>query len=252
MTAGTTAIRWMWVWITLAVLIVLVVIGFLLAIADALESIEEGLDEAQSAVVGARGDVKPLPAHIQDVNTTLGRVDAALQPIPRQAERIVGELGSVRSTLYLVDGSLVDTERSLKDTAVDLDDTAVTLVDVNGSLGRIARNLDDTEVSLADTSGELGSARAGLVRTRRLTSTIQARLKLAQGIRTLGTGGIWRRVRFLNGGLFVPDRPPNRRGLRAIERDADAIDRSLFQVNKHLTSICHDLRIFAAFSEGRC
>src|SRR5215213_7468518 len=76
----------MWIWITLGILIVIVVIGFLLGIASALESIERGLAEADHAVTGAKGDVVPLPTHIERINAALGRADdddrgqAALDP----------------------------------------------------------------------------------------------------------------------------------------------------------------------------
>ena len=71
MQPSTTALRWMWIWITVAVLVVLVVIGFLFGIARALESIDSALFEADNAVAGADGDVRPLPAHIQDINANL-------------------------------------------------------------------------------------------------------------------------------------------------------------------------------------
>ncbi len=243
MQPSTTALRWMWIWITIAVLVVLVVIGFLFGIARALESIDSALAEADQAVVGANGDVVPLPTHIQNVNAALGRVDTALKPISGQASTIRGELGSIRSTLGSVEGSLNSTEGSL--------------VDTEGSLNSTEGSLVDTEGSLTDTSGTLEQAEAGLVSIRRTADRIERRLELAQDFRSLGTNGIWRRVRFLNGGRFfdassdVADQtaPPasrtsrvNRGGLRFVERDADPIRGQLEDVSRHLTSTCEQLR----------
>lgn len=261
----------MWIWITIAVLVVLVVIGFLFGIASALESIDAGLEEADTALVGANGDVTPLPTHIQNVNAGLERVDTALKPISGQATTIKGELGSIRSKLGDTEGSLVSTERSLVDTEGELNSTEASLNDTErslnsteGSLVDTEGNLNDTEGSLNDTAGSLGDtsmtleqAEARLMSIRSKADRIQRRLELAQDFRSLGTNGIWRRVRFLNGGRFfdassdVADQtaPPrnrtsriNREGLRFIERDADPIRSQLLDVNRDLTSICEQLR----------
>jgi hypothetical protein len=246
------ALRWMWIWITLGILIVIVVIGFLLGIASALESIERGLAEADHAVTGAKGDVVPLPTHIERINAALGRVDDALKPIPGQATTIGARLHSIRGTLGSVEGSLVSTDGSLGDTEGSLHDTSGSLVDTEGHLTRTSGSLVDTEGallgtegslrdtsgSLRDTSGTLDQVEARLTDIRRTTDAIQSRLVLAQSARSLGTNAIWRRVRFLNGGSFSDNGRVNRAGLRFIERDTDGIRAQLLQVSKHLTSIC--------------
>jgi hypothetical protein len=100
-----------------------------------------------------------------------------------------------------------------------------------------------------DTSDELVSVRS-------LARRIDTTLKDAQrsqasdppSAEALGTNGIWRRVRFLNGGAFEregddedtelvgPNNNPN--GLLPVRTDALEITGGLVQVNEHLTSIC--------------
>lgn len=271
MEPSKTALRWMWTWITVGMLIVLVVIGFLIGIANALESVDAGLAEASEAVVGANGDVKPLPDYIQDVNASLGRVDQQLEPIPRHASTIRDRLGSIRVTLGGVEGSLNDTERSLNDTGGELNDVERSLNGTEGELNATEGRLNGTERrlngtdgslnqtsrSLADTSGALRSAATGLVSIRRTAGRIGRRLELAQDYRSLGTNGIWRRARFLNGGSFFDassfaDRiappanltsPINAGGLRFVEGDADGIRSQLLDVSRHLTSICEQIPV---------
>ncbi len=276
-----TFIRWLWIWITIAALVVVVVIGFLLGIVGSLSSIDENLIEADTAVTGIKGDAKPLPESIQTINRNLKLIDASLEPIPGQANDILGELGSIRGRLGAIDSSLVDTDASLVDTDASLEDTSnqlgtisSSLVDTSGQLGTISSSLVGTSgtlqtisPSLVDTSqvlrrgvlprlvdiaGETTSIR-GLA--ERIDNTLEdaQRSRVSEPVSSetaLGTNGIWRRVRFLNGGPF--ERPGDRDdednslrgpgnnpdGLAPIEGDATAILAGLQEVNKHLTSIC--------------
>ena len=243
----------MWIWITILALVVVVVVGFLLGIVDSLESIDDGLREADSAVAGAGSDTKPLPQHIQNINGNLTKIDTSLKPITGQADDILSSLRSINGTLVNVDGSLKDTSGSLVDTSGSLVDTSGTLgnitgllVDTSGTLGNISSSLVDTtgllgriSPSLVDTAGELVSVTS-------LAGRIDTQLKRAQSVNSLGTNAIWRRVRFLNGGSFrgAPSTAtsggpaPNANGLRPVLRDADAILAGLREVNKHLTSVC--------------
>ncbi|HEV2127368.1 MAG TPA: hypothetical protein VGR22_01985 [Thermomicrobiales bacterium] len=274
--AAPTFIRWLWIWVTIAALVVVVVIGFLIGIVSSLSSIDDNLFEADAAVTGISGDAEPLPDAVETINKNLRLIDASLEPIPDQADTILNSLGSIRGKLGAIDSSLGDTDASLENTDASLvdtsnqlgnitsllNDTAGTLVTISGSLDDtsgtlqgISPSLDDTsgmlEVispSLDDTSGELVSV---LALARRIDTTLKAAQRSEAGEGDdfhLGTNGIWRRVRFLNGGAF--DRPgddkdtslagpnDNPNGLEPVEDDATAIIGGLIEINKHLTSIC--------------
>jgi hypothetical protein len=275
--AAPTFIRWLWIWITIAALVVVVVIGFLIGIVSSLSSIDENLFEADAAVTGIGGDAAPLPNSIETINKNLKLIDASLKPIPDQADTILAELGSIRGRLGTIDSSLGDTDASLVNTDASLVDTSgqlgnITglLVDTSGTLVTISGSLDDTSgtlqgisPSLVDTSRKLRVISPSLVDTsdelvsvRSLATRIDTTLKNAQRSRAsdtpsataLGTNGIWRRVRFLNGGAFEregddedtelvgPNNNPN--GLLPVRTDALEITGGLVQVNEHLTSIC--------------
>lgn len=278
--AAPTFIRWLWIWITIAALVVVVVIGFLIGIVSSLSSIDDNLFEADAAVTGIGGDAAPLPNSIETINKNLRLIDASLKPIPDQADTILGELGAIRGKLGSIDSSLGDTDASLVNTDASLVDTAgqlgnITslLVDTSGTLVTISGSLDNTSgtlqgisPSLDDTSGtlevispSLEDTSGELISVRRLTDRIDETLKDAQRSRVsepvadadaLGTNGIWRRVRFLNGGPFEregdaedkdnnlagPGQNPN--GLLPVRTDAVNINEGLDEVNRHLTSVC--------------
>ncbi|MDQ3587024.1 MAG: hypothetical protein M3375_01540 [Actinomycetota bacterium] len=287
--AAPTFIRWLWVWITIGALVVVVVIGFLIGIVSSLSSIDDGLFEADQSVASIGGDVRPLPDYIQHINRDLTRIDKSLKPISGQADDILASLGSIRGRLGSVDASLVDTDASLSDTSASLVDTSgqlgnITslLNDTAGQLGTISTSLIDTSdklerisPSLVSTAGVLRRISPSLVNTsgqlvsvRRLAGRIDRTLKLAQRTRSLGTHGIWRRVRFINGGPFRrggdssdldtsiagPNANPN--GLTPVKADAGNILGGLRQVNRHLTSICEapvlQLNILNLVRDGPC
>ncbi len=271
--AAPTFIRWLWIWITVAALVVIVVIGFLIGIVTSLASIDDNLFEADASVTSIEGDAKPLPESISTINRNLRRIDGSLKPIPSRADDILGALGSIRGRLGSVDASLVDTDASLADTDASLVDTSgqlgtitSSLNDTSGTLGNISGSLVDTSGmlgnisgSLVDTSGTLRRISPSLVETsgqlvsiRTLASQIDTTLVRAQSVNSLGTNGIWRRVRFANGGPFR--RPGQRRGrdedndisgpganpngLTPVKADSGNILAGLRQVNEHLTSVC--------------
>ncbi len=275
--AAPTFVRWLWIWITVLALVVVVVVGFLLGIVSSLESIDKGLFSADNSVKSVQGETKPLPDYIQQINGNLTNIDTALKPIRGQAGQILGALRTIQGSLTSVDSSLVDTEGSLVDTSgklgnitgllVNTSGTLGTitsqLVGVSGTLGVVSRSLVDTSGSLVDTSAALELRREGGVAS--LVRRIDTTLKGAQSVNSSGTNAIWRRVRFLNGGVFArPNRgnslvgadqdananagpglalagfpaTSNVNGLTPVEADAAKILAGLMPVNGHLTSIC--------------
>ncbi len=275
--AAPTFVRWLWIWITVLALVVVVVVGFLLGIVSSLESIDDGLFEANEAVEGAGGDVDPLPRHIRNINGNLTAIDRSLKPITGQADTILSELRSIDSSLGTVDASLKDTSGSLVNTSGSLQDTSGTLgnitgllVDTSGTLGGISGSLVDTTGILGRINGSLTNISRELVSVTSLAGRIDRTLVQAQSVNSLGTNAIWRRVRFLNGGPFRrggasefgdadtslagPGNNPN--GLSPVKGDAGNILGGLREVNKHLTSICEapvlDIALPGLVTPGPC
>lgn len=150
-----TAARWLKVWVTIGTLVVLVVIGYLLAIVNALDNIDANLAQTDPDVADISGDVSPLPGHITTINDTLTAIDSTLKPIPGQATSII-------NTLTVIDGTLKDIDPTLKE--------------INGGLTTALtglRNIDATLVGL-DTPGADGKGLRPIVSE---VTTIDAQLK---------------------------------------------------------------------------
>jgi len=209
----------LWTWITLGILVVVVVIAFLIGIVRALNSIDAGLFEAASAVQGIGGDAAPLPGSIQVINSTLGEIDTALQPIQGQAGEIGSGLEQITNSLQQIDASLKDTDVSLVDTSGSLVDTSGSLVDTSGTLVDIGNQTQQISGSLADTSNVL----AGV---RNMAGQIEGVLEESQNIDSLGTAGIPVRVGIANSVLGPA------------QSDTLNITGGLVDVNRNLTSIC--------------
>lgn len=126
--AGTPSFaRFLWIFTTLGVVVVIVVIGFLIGIVRALESIDDGLSTASTSVAGATANVQSLPDYIRGINSALSDIDTSLKPIPGQVAGINDSLQSIGGSGQRVDSSLKDTSHSLGDTSGSLANTAGSL-----------------------------------------------------------------------------------------------------------------------------
>jgi hypothetical protein len=227
----TALARWMWAWIAIGALVVVIVIGFLIGISSALDSVDDSLAVAAGAVVDAEGDVEPLPERIASVNDSLARVDDAVQPLDRQAAEVVDTLGSIDASLVEVDGTLGDTAGTLAATDRTLETTDV-------SLGA-------THASLVDTSDVLDEV---LRRARSIESTLESAESPGDDFEDptfpspddqLGAQDIYVRAAEIN-----------RLRLRPILADTGDIIAALDEVNAHLTSICRSIP--PVVEVGRC
>lgn len=229
----TSDLRWTWIFATIGLLVVVVVIGFLTGIVNALDSIDDGLKEADAAVVSVDGDARPLPDHVEDINANLAKIDGALKPISGQAGDILAALTSIDGSLQSVDGSLGNTAGSLSDTSGSLLSTSGTLrlvggqlVAIAGSLRNTTSSLQSTSSSLRETSTSLKGTSSVLVRVSGLVRSINGRLIQAQRQDSQGTNQIPLNVARVNR-VLVP-----------VEADATAINLALNPINAHLNSIC--------------
>lgn len=133
--ATTSFARFLWIFTTIGIVVVIVVIGFLIGIVRALESIDDGLYTASNSVAGATANVQPLPDYIRGINAALSDIDTALKPIPNQVAGINNSLQSIGGSGQQVDTSLKDTSRSLKHTSGSLGNTSDTLGGARDILG---------------------------------------------------------------------------------------------------------------------
>ena len=146
--AATPFARFLWIFATLGIVVIIVVIGFLIGIVRALESIDDGLSTASNSVAGATANVQPLPDYIRGINVALSDVDSALKPIPAQ-------VAGINDSLQSIGGSAQRTDRSLKDTSQSLIDTSGSLVNTSGTLSGATRTLGNSSTS---PSGHLQSS----------------------------------------------------------------------------------------------
>lgn len=209
---GSSFVRWLWIWVTLGIIVVLVVIGFLIGIVRALESIDVGLFSASSSVAGATGDVTPLPGYIQTINSALTDIDTSLRPIRGQVSEATASLQSIKGSLQTVDASLKDTNAALGNISGSLVDTSGVLVGASGSVTSI-------NASLIDTSNVL-------LQVLRNASAIELTLESIQNENSQGTALIYKQVGFANDILT------------AAQNDTRTINLQLQETNDHLTNIC--------------
>ncbi len=204
--------RFLWIFTTLGLIVVIVVIGFLIGIVRALESIDNGLFTASSSVTGATGNVQPLPNYIQTINAALTDIDTALKPIKGQVADATASLVSIRGTALSIDASLKDTSASLVNTSGSLVDTSGTLVGASQSVAAISTSLVDTSNVLLNILG--------------LAQSIDGTLESVQNRDSRGTALITPQVNVINGLL------------QGIQNDTSTINLQLQETNRHLTNIC--------------
>lgn len=209
---GSSFARFLWIFTTLGLIVVVVVIGFLIGIVRALESIDNGLYEASSSVAGATGDVKPLPNYIQTINAALTDIDNALKPIKGQVADATASLVSIRGTAQTIDASLKDTSASLVNTSGSLVDTSGTLVGASQSVAAISASLVDTSNVLLNVLG--------------LAQSIHGTLESVQNADSRGTALVTPQVNDINKSLI------------SAENDLTNINLQLQETNRHLTNIC--------------
>jgi uncharacterized protein YoxC len=125
--ASSSFARFLWIFTTLGLIVVVVVIGFLIGIVRALESIDDGLSTASNSVTGVTGNVEALPDYIRGINSALSDINTSLKPIPGQVADITDSLRSIRDSAGGADTSLQDTSRFLIGTSGSLERTSTTL-----------------------------------------------------------------------------------------------------------------------------
>jgi methyl-accepting chemotaxis protein len=202
----------LWIFTTLGLIVVIVVIGFLIGIVRALESIDNGLFTASSSVTGATGNVQPLPNYIETINSALTDIDNALKPIRGQVADATASLQSIRGTALTIDASLKDTSASLVNTSGSLIDTSGTLIGASQSVATISASLVDTSNVLLNVLG--------------LAQSIDGTLESIQNIDSRGTALVTPQVNVINGLL------------QGIQNDTSTINLQLQETNRHLTNIC--------------
>ncbi len=210
--AATSFARFLWIFTTLGLIVVIVVIGFLIGIVRALESIDNGLFTASSSVTGATGNVQPLPNYIQTINAALTDIDTSLKPIRSQVADATASLVSIRGTAQNIDASLKDTSNSLVNTSGSLVNTSGTLVGAGQSAAAISTSLVDTSTVLLNVLG--------------LAQSIDGTLESAQNADSRGTALI----------PVLVDRANSI--LQPAQNDTSTINLQLAEVNRHLTNIC--------------
>ena len=204
--------RFLWIFTTFGVIVVVVVIGFLIGIVRALESIDNGLFTSSNLAASATGNVQPLPNYIHDINSALADIDTALTPIRGQVADATASLLSIRGTARSIDASLTDTSQSLINTSGSLVSISGTLVGVTHSAGSISTSLVDTSNVLLNVHG--------------IAQSIDGTLESIQNADSRGTALITPQVNDINNSLI------------GAEQDLFNINLQLKETNRHLTNIC--------------
>ena len=209
---GSSFARFLWVFTILGIIIVVAVIGFLIGIVRALESIDNGLFTASSSVTGATGNVEPLPNYIHTINAALTDIDTSLKPIRGQVADATASLVSIRGTAQSIDASLKDTSASLVNTSGSLVNTSGVLIGAGQSAVTISNSLIDTSNVLLNVLG--------------VVQSIDGTLESIQNADSRGTALVTPQVNDINNSLI------------GAEQDLFNINLQLQETNRHLTNIC--------------
>jgi hypothetical protein len=209
---GSSFARFLWIFTTIGIVVVVVVIGFLIGIVRALESIDNGLFTASSSVTGATGNVEPLPNYIHTINAALTDIDTSLKPIRGQVADATASLVSIRGTAQSIDASLKDTSASLVNTSGSLVNTSGVLIGAGQSAVTISNSLIDTSNVLLNVLG--------------IAQSIDGTLESIQNADSRGTALVTPQVNDINNSLI------------GAEQDLFNINLQLQETNRHLTNIC--------------
>jgi methyl-accepting chemotaxis protein len=210
--ATSTFARFLWIFTTFGIIVIVVVIGFLIGIVRALESIDNGLFTSSNLAASATGNVTPLPDYIHTINSALADIDTALKPIRGQVADATASLVSIRGTARGIDTSLTDTSTSLTSTSNALATVSTTLTGVTGSASSISSSLIDTSSVLLNVHG--------------ITHSIDGTLETIHNADSRGTALITPQVNDINHSLV------------GAEQDLVNINLQLQETNRHLTNIC--------------
>jgi methyl-accepting chemotaxis protein len=210
--AASTFARFLWIFTTFGIIVIVVVIGFLIGIVRALESIDNGLFTSSNLAASATGNVTPLPDYIHTINSALTDIDTALKPIRGQVADATASLVSIRGTARGIDTSLTDTSTSLTSTSGALTTVSTTLTGADGSASAISSSLVDTSSVLLNVHG--------------IAQSIDGTLETIQNADSRGTALITPQVNNINNSLV------------GAEQDLVNINLQLQETNRHLTNIC--------------
>jgi methyl-accepting chemotaxis protein len=210
--AASTFARFLWIFTTFGIIVIVVVIGFLIGIVRALESIDNGLFTSSNLAASATGNVTPLPDYIHTINSALTDIDTALTPIRGQVADATASLVSIRGTARGIDTSLTDTSASLTSTSGALTTVSTTLTGADGSASAISSSLVDTSSVLLNVHG--------------IAQSIDGTLETIQNADSRGTALITPQVNNINNSLV------------GAEQDLVNINLQLQETNRHLTNIC--------------
>jgi methyl-accepting chemotaxis protein len=210
--AASTFARFLWIFTTFGIIVIVVVIGFLIGIVRALESIDNGLFTSSNLAASATGNVTPLPDYIHTINSALTDIDTALKPIRGQVADATASLVSIRGTARGIDTSLTDTSASLTSTSGALTTVSTTLTGADGSASAISSSLVDTSSVLLNVHG--------------IAQSIDGTLETIQNADSRGTALITPQVNNINNSLV------------GAEQDLVNINLQLQETNRHLTNIC--------------